>query len=70
MYKLLNKIFGWDYIYWRNTCDGGISRVFITPDGKVSYWRYKITNILDEIKKPDDVIWLTCNPNKYFDVLK
>lgn len=32
MYRLLNWMFGWDYILWRNSCDGGISR--IRQDGR------------------------------------
>ena len=65
MYKILNYIFGWDYIYWRNTASQNIARVFLTADGKAVYWRYKNISVLDEIKTKDQVLWLTCNPEKY-----
>lgn len=66
MIHLFNKLFGWDYIHWTNSCDQGNARVHKSPDGKVWYYRYKITCIIDVINEPDDVIWLTCHPNKYF----
>jgi len=66
MYKLKHYLFGWDYIVWRNSCDGGIARVHKTKDGTVWYWRYKITHLIDRITDPKDVIWLTCHPKDYF----
>jgi len=66
MYKLLHKLFGWDYIQWRNTAGHGIARVFIDHAGRVCYWRYKGINVLDEITDPKNVYWLTCSPLKYF----
>jgi len=66
MYKLKKLLFGWDYIYWSNSCDNGIAKIFITKCGKIVYYRYKITKLIDVIKNPNEVIWLTCHPNKYF----
>ena len=66
MYKLYKYLFGWDYIHWSNSADQGIARVHKTLDGNVWYWRYKITSIVDEIKSPNEVIWLTCSSLKYF----
>ena len=66
MHWLLNKIFGWDYIAWSNFADQGVSRVYKTQCGKVYYWRYRVTKKIDEILEPDQVIWLTCKPEKYF----
>lgn len=66
MYKTLNKIFGWDYIHWRNCSDQGISRVFLDGMDRPVYFRYKCTKVLDRIHKPEDVTWLTCGPDKYF----
>ena len=66
MYKILNKIFGWDYIYWENTADRGIARVYVDAKGNAYYFRYKIIKFIDHIRKPTDVIWLTCLPIKYF----
>jgi hypothetical protein len=65
MYKLWNKLFGWDYIQWSNTCDQGIARVFKERSGKVVYWRYRQTCVMDEIIRPSQVKWLTCRPQKY-----
>ena len=65
-YKLLNKLFGWDYIYWRGTFTFGISRVRIDPNGDLWFWKDIIICNRDEISKPDDVKWLTCKPDKYF----
>jgi hypothetical protein len=66
MYKLLNLLFGWDYVYWTNGCDSGIARVREAPDNTIWFFRYRITNIIDKIKNPEDVTWLTCHPSKYF----
>lgn len=33
MYKLLNKLFGWDYIQWKNTVDSGIARIHVDGNG-------------------------------------
>ena len=66
MYRLWHKLFGWDYILWKNSADVGIARVIKPKSGQIAYWRYRITNVLDIIEKPDQVIWLTCSPSKYF----
>lgn len=63
IYKLLNRLFGWDYITWKNSADQGIARVFIRSTG-VYYWRYKNIKILDEITDVNQVIWLTCDGDK------
>ncbi len=66
MYRIWNYLFGWDYVLWRNSADSGLARVRKSGDNKVWYWRYKITNVFDEVKSPEQVIWLTCHPCKYF----
>lgn len=65
MYKLLNFLFGWDYIYWRNSIDSGIARIRTSPDGTVWFWRYKSIKVIDKIEYKNDVMWLTCQPEKY-----
>lgn len=65
MYKLKKFLFGWDYINWRNSADSGIARVFKLPDGRVVYWRYRTTTVMDEITKGSQVFWLTCSPSKF-----
>ena len=66
MWRLLNKLFGWDYIYWENSAGQGIARVYTGVDEGVWYWRYKSTTLIDIIESPNQVMWLTCKPIKYF----
>ena len=66
IYKLLNKLFGWDYIQWSNSAAQGVARVHVDGMRRVWYWRYKGTKVVDIIEDPAKVIWLTCSPNKYF----
>ena len=66
IYKLLNKLFGWDYISWSNSAADGVARVHVDGMRRVWYWRYKGTKVVDIIEDPAKVIWLTCSPNKYF----
>lgn len=65
-YKILNKLFGWDYVQWKNSADQGIARVHVDSLDRVYYWRYKITKVADIIQHKDSVLWLTCHPSKYF----
>lgn len=66
MYRLLHWLFGWDYIQWSNSAHQGVARVYVDGMGRVFYWRYKVTKLVDIIQKPEQVIWLTCEPDKYF----
>jgi hypothetical protein len=66
MYKLLNLLFGWDYIHWSNSAASGIARVIALPSGEIAYWRYRNISVMDVIEKPTQVRWLTCPPTKYF----
>ena len=66
IYKLLNKLFAWDYIGWSNSADQGIARVHVDGMRRVWYWRYKGSKVVDIIVDPAKVVWLTCSPNKYF----
>lgn len=65
MWKLKHRLFGWDYIQWRNTCDEGIARVHVDGMGRAYYWRYPSIKVADIIRDPDKVLWLTCPPHKY-----
>ena len=69
MYRLMHKLFGWDYVLWSNSADQGIARVWIAADGFVVYWRYRSTKVLDcitpESVKSRRVIFLTCHSDKY-----
>ena len=65
MWKILNWLFGWDYITWSNSADQGIARIQVDYTGKVFYWRYRIIKVADPITKINDHFWLTCKPSKY-----
>lgn len=64
--KVLNYLFGWDYVVWSNFADRGIARVCTDFEGRPFYWRYKNTQLADKIETKEQVIWLTCSPQKYF----
>lgn len=66
IYSILHRLFGWDYIQWRNCVDQGAARVRVDGMGRVWYWRYRSTKVADFISKPEQVLWLTCSPYKYF----
>lgn len=66
IYKLLHKLFGWDYVQFEKGMYGGISRVQLDGMKRPWYWRFKSSKIGEIIRKPEDVIWLTCSPDKYF----
>ena len=65
MWKLYHKLFGWDYVQWRNFADQGVARVYLDGTGNAYYWRYSHTRLLDVIARPEQVVWLTCHPGKY-----
>jgi len=67
MYKLLHKLFGWDYVYWKNSADNGIARVHKAQEGVVYYYRYKSTQLIDKVLKKEQVVWLTCPASKYLE---
>jgi hypothetical protein len=70
IYRLLHRLFGWDYIAWHNITDQGIARVQVDWTGRVWYWRYKSIMVTDFIEDPSHVLWLTCPPSKYFPELR
>jgi hypothetical protein len=65
MWKLWNRLFGWDYVQWKNSADQGVARIYTDHYYRVFYWRYKGTSILDVITTAEQVVWLTCQPSKY-----
>lgn len=65
MYKLLNKLFGWDYVHWSNFAESGIARVYIDGDGNPYYFRYRNICVIDRITSKTQVMWLTCSYSKY-----
>lgn len=68
MWRLLNKLFGWDYVAWTNSADNGIARVHLDGDGRPYYFRYKISKVIDRLcphNQYDTIIWLTCSSSKY-----
>ncbi len=67
MHLLFNYLFGWDYVYWKNSADRGISRVRITADGTPYYYRYGTADIIDLADGTvSEILWLTCLRSKYY----
>ena len=67
MYRLFNLLFGWDYIYWTNHFDKGISRILVTADGIPYYYRYPGMTIIDLADGTvSKILWLTCSKSKYY----
>lgn len=66
-YKLLHKLFGWDYVAWASFADNGVARVHSSGGGEPYYWRYKTAKIAHKITSDSQVIWLTCHPSKYLE---
>lgn len=71
MYKLLNKLFGWDYVQAYYSVNCPVARVQV--DGMRRVWYLQVYEfdgerrmLPSEIKEPEDFIWLTCSPDKYF----
>jgi len=73
MWKILNNLFGWDYIVWENSCDGGVARIRVSADGNPYFWQYgKYAIPLFNPKKGylQITCWLTCSPEKYIPKLQ
>ena len=63
MYRILNKLFGWDYIYWKSEDYDGISKIVILPDKTIHFWaRGYLINIDNKLV---NIKFLTCTPDKY-----
>lgn len=60
MFRLYNKLFGWDYIQWSNFADSGISRIRVDAEGIPYYFRYSGVDIIDRLGTNREV-GLTCS---------
>lgn len=74
MYKILNKLFGWDYVFWKHHAGThGISRITQFPDGKYYICRYGST-LVDLTNQYGEygltLTYLTCDPSKYIKTKK
>lgn len=69
MYKIFNKLFGWDYVFWRVGQVGsyGISRIKTFPDGTHYITRYYGAGFVDlNVVEPCiKLTYLTCDASKY-----
>ena len=66
IWKLMNKLFGYDYVYWRNTAAQGVSRVRTDFYDKPYYiWA---CGVRVRIENKKEVMWLTCKADKYLEV--
>jgi hypothetical protein len=65
MYKILNKLFGWDYVYYEDRhFSPGIARIHTYPDGSVCFfdtWQ----RIIKLPSQEYYIQFLTCKPEKY-----
>lgn len=65
MWKILNYLFGWDYISWSNSMFSGVERIMLDGNGDAFFFQYNSTNLPVRITKAEDHLWLTCKPSKY-----
>ena len=67
MYKILHKLFGWDYIHWKDAINAfGIARIHTDAEGNPYFWKYKNINCLVCLKDTyHRIVWLTCKREKY-----
>jgi hypothetical protein len=67
MWKLWNKLFKWDYVYWAGHYSRGISRVMVDGLGRPYYWRGELGDRRVHVitGTTDNVLWLTCPPTNY-----
>ena len=65
MWRLFNYLFGWDYIYWNNGISSGIARIHKDFNGGAWYYLYKVITVIGRVRNANDVVWLTCEPDKY-----
>lgn len=66
MWRLWNKLFGWDYIAWRfkySGQSGGISRVIVDKNETPHIHYYG--GVYKKFSDVTDIVWLTCKPEKY-----
>lgn len=65
MIMLLNKLFGWDYVQWKNTASDGIARCRLDGDGNFYFYPYSTLNVLVKIPTHYELTFLTCPRSKY-----
>ena len=66
MWKIFNKLFGWDYInvrYPNSTRLDETVRVHVDGDGNPYYWYSSTAESIN--KELDNITWLTCPSSKY-----
>ena len=69
-YKILNYLFGWDYILWQDCLYKGVSKIRQLPNGDYYFLKYGSINCFTRIPKENKetnkvIAWLTCNKDKY-----
>jgi len=73
MWSIFNKLFGWDYIVWENSCDGAVERIRIDGEGRAYFWQYGkyACNLEGPYRGTTRIAcWLTCAPEKYTTISK
>ena len=65
LYKILNYLFGWDYIYFKNCAAQGVKKIHTDAYGNPYYiWA---VNSRVHITHKKQVMWLTCEAEKYLE---
>lgn len=67
IYKLLNKIFGWDYAYFTYVGNDEIHRIRHCNDGFYIYCYNQVFR-LDNKEVQKRLFWITCSKYKYIGV--
>ncbi len=62
MYRLLHRLFGYDYVFWEGLFTSGIARLHLSGDRQPYYW---VNGRARVINSRDQVVWLTSSPEKY-----
>lgn len=65
MWRLWNKLFGWDYITWASENSlyryKGVARIRLSHSGGY----YSMRGEYIKVTEKNEHIWLTCKPSKY-----
>ena len=66
MWRLWNKLFGWDYVVWsykHSDLPGDVSRIIVDQTGTPYIHEY--SEVYRALSDASKIIWLTCKPEKY-----
>lgn len=64
-YKILNMLFGWDYVVWKPFLVSGVSRIHQEKGTGRVYYFQQHNKAYEIVTSKNQVVWLTCSPEKY-----